>query len=94
MELYQLRFKNDQSLEDLLGRLVDAVYDVLFKSDLTPAVKHDDRSRLTIGLKQVFSRFIVRYEDCGLQIICEENIKPAQWNVRPSEELSSRSPWC
>lgn len=93
MQQHQLRLRANESLEDLLDRVVDSVWLALSRSGPAAGFTEDDRESLRAGLRTVFSRFIARYDACGLQAICEEAIEPADWNPKPGLELSPRHPW-
>ncbi|MBI4375107.1 MAG: hypothetical protein HY549_01530 [Elusimicrobia bacterium] len=90
MERYQLRIKADQSLESVLDELVEAVWHAI---PTEVGLKENEKVSLRTGLKKVFSRFIVRYDTCGLQSICEEALVPSEWNHVPKPELWPRHPW-
>lgn len=93
MERYQLRIREDRSLEDILNESVDAVWVALSRHPSMPVLQPKEREDITSGLRKIFSRFIARYDVCGLQAICEEDIEPAEWNLVRKQELESRHPW-
>lgn len=93
MERYQLRIREDQSLEGILNESMDAVWNVISRHPAMPILQPREKEELKSKLGKIFSRFIVRYDVCGLQAICEEAIEPAEWNRIPKHELWPRHPW-
>lgn len=89
-----MRLRADQSLDDVLGELAHAVWGVLSAHpSMKRLIQPQEQEPLRARLKTVFSRFIVRFDTCGLQVVCEEAVQPAEWNPNPKPELWPTHPW-
>lgn len=93
MPRYQLRLRQDQSLTDVLDGCVEAVLKLLSVNPEFGALNDGEKQALESGLRKVLSRYIVRFDVCGGQALCEESMEPVGWNVRPDPALSPRHPW-
>ena len=93
MSRYQLRLRGSESLGDVLDRLTAAIWRDILSHPEFALLGHERKESLRKKLKGIFERFIVRYDVCGLQALCEETIEPAGWNTNPASDLAARHPW-
>jgi hypothetical protein len=93
MPRYQLRLKQDQSLDGVLDGCVDAVWKALTAAPEWSGLAGKDKDALRGGLKKVLSSYIVRFDTCGGEALCEDSIEPVEWNKNPDPAVAPRRPW-
>lgn len=93
MPRYQLRLRPDQSLTDILDGCVDAVWKALGKSPEFAALGAKDKEALRADLKKAAGAFIVRYDVCGGESLCEDSMEPLPENRHPDPAVAPRPAW-
>lgn len=93
MPRYQLRLRPDQSLTDILDGCVEAVWGALARSAEFSSLLPKDKEALRADLKKVAGAFIVRYDVCGGQALCEDSMEPLPENRNPDPAVAPRPAW-
>lgn len=44
-------------------------------------------------MKEVFDRYVRAYDVCGLEALCDESLRPSEWNAKPDPALGAGAPW-
>lgn len=82
MECFQLRLRNGMSLGNLAGDIAHGIWKVLGWHPEFDDLDASHFIQLDQTVREVLAHHVFRYDRCGSDPVCDEDVTPAEWNRR------------